>query len=79
MIHCSFENTPMVFSMQGNIIDRENRFIPTEVLFDAWKKEIGNKVQCPDGEERVISEVWVDDDYVFIKTVNNNTGGGRRC
>jgi hypothetical protein len=63
-----FDDRLVTFSARGNCTDSNYNYIPVNILLMTWKDKIGEEVNF-DGARRVISEVNVQGDYVFIQTV----------
>ena len=57
----------VVYMMKGNYLSRDGSFYPLEVLYQAWKKEIGTHFQGLDG---IIADVQVNEEqeliYIYI-------------
>jgi len=62
---------PVVFSVQGNYHDENNIYISVENLYEIWKLYIGKSVQFKGYDEMIITEVTVQGDFLFIKTISN--------
>lgn len=62
-------DTPLVFSIKGNYTDNNLNFFSTEVLYKAYKDYIGNPIDWIKGEDRIVSDVSVQGDYIFIETI----------
>ena len=58
--------TPIILSMQGNCTDKDGNFYPTEILYEAWKDYIGKEIDCYDGEKRIVSDVDMQGDFIYI-------------
>lgn len=64
-----YYDMPIVFSMKGNYTDRNHNFYSTEVLYKAWKEYIGNIVDWVKDEERIVVDVSMQEDFIFIETI----------
>lgn len=65
------DNTPIVFSMAGNYTDKNYNYYSTDVLYNAWKNEIGKEFEFEKYGKRTIFNVSVNGDYIFIETVKS--------
>lgn len=65
------EYTPIIFSMKGNSIDENNNFYSNEVLMNAWKEYIGKEIEWEGYGKRIVSNVSIQGDYIYIETIKN--------
>lgn len=64
-----YDDIPLVFSIKGNYTNGNYIHFPTETLYNAYKDYIGKTVNWIKDEERIVTDVSMDGDYIFIKTI----------
>ncbi|MDD4779143.1 MAG: hypothetical protein PHT02_00870 [Tissierellia bacterium] len=67
-VNIPIDDTNIIFSIKGNYTDRSNNFYSIEVLYKTWKKYIGKEINWLDGFKRVVTDVNIQGDFIFIDT-----------
>lgn len=63
------DNTFLTLSMKGNYTDKNYNFYSTEMLYKAWQDYVGKEIECENNEKRIVLEVHVQDDFIFVDTM----------
>lgn len=66
---CKIDDTIITFSMQGNCTDKNGNYYSIETLYKAWKDYIGKEIEWKDNKSRIISDVSIQGDFLFIDTI----------
>ena len=69
MIEINDDKSTIVFSIQGNIYDENNIFYRIENLYEVWKKYLGTEVEFENYGKRIVSNINIQDNFLFIKTI----------
>lgn len=63
------DDTYVTLTIKGNYTDKDHRFYSTEVLYEAWKDYIGKEIECENNEKRIVLDVNMDGDFIFVNAM----------
>ena len=59
----------MTLSVKANYTDKNYNFYSTEVLYEVWKDYIGKEIECDNNEKRIVLDVNMQGEFIFIDTM----------
>jgi hypothetical protein len=68
------EDTPIIFSIKNNYTDKNYYFYSTDVLIKTWEENIGKEVEWEGYGKRIVSNVSIHGDYIYIETIKPKLG-----
>jgi hypothetical protein len=72
------DDSKFTFSVRGNHTDSKGKYIPIEVLYNAYREQIGKEIKFNfegtvlNNYKGIISNVSIQGDFVFIEVVKSN-------